>query len=107
MRLILAEYYCEADGRFDSLEERTADGEAPDHATCPECGELAPWTISAPMGKVRVAEVVRGKSDKPERKGWLDTRELGEGMPLEEYRAKRAKIREEERHRDLKEFLSS
>jgi hypothetical protein len=50
-------------------------------------------------------EVVRGKYEKPERKTYLDTRDLGEGQDPEEFRAKRAKIWDEQRHKELKELL--
>jgi hypothetical protein len=48
-------------------------------------------------------EVVRGKYEKPERKTWLDTRKLGEGQDIEEFRDERKKIRDEQRWREIKD----
>jgi hypothetical protein len=99
---ILAEYACPRHGVFEELVDRPS----PDFMPCPECNDVSPWTITAaPMGKVRTTEVERGKWQKPEHPGWLDTRELGEGMPLEEWREKRAKIRDEQRRKDIGEYL--
>ena len=56
------------------------------------------------MGRVRRVEVTRGKWQKPEHPGWVDTRELGEGMPIEEFRAKRQKVRDQLRRDSLKEL---
>lgn len=99
---ILAEYLCPKHGVFEELVARPS----PDYMPCPDCNEISPWTITTPpLGKVRAVEVERGGWQKPENPGWLDTRELGEGMPLEEWKAKRAKIRDEQRRKDLSEYL--
>lgn len=98
----LAEYLCPEHGVFEATVERPP----PDDRPCPECGATSPWTItSAPLGKVRAVEVVRGKWEKPEKKTYLDTRELGEGMELDEWREKRKAIRDEQRWRETKELL--
>lgn len=103
---ILAEYLCPVHGAFERLVERPT----PDEVFCSVeideinlCGLSSTWTITAaPFGKVRGVEVERGGWQKPDNPGWLDTRDLGEGMPLDEWRAKRAKIRDEQRRKDLK-----
>lgn len=92
MSLLVAEYLCTEHGRFDMMLERTANGYAPDHAHCKTCGLLSEWTISAPLGRVRLAETTRGKVEAAPTPYHLDTRELGEGMPLKEWKAKRRKV---------------
>ena len=73
---------------------------------CTVCREPATWTPSPSIAcRVRRVEVVRGKWERPERKTYLDTRELGEGQSMEEFRAKREKVWEERRREDIKEML--
>lgn len=86
MSWIMLEYECPEHGRFDSLEPRS---EAPDHKPCPICGRLSPWVISAPLGKVKIGEVTRGKSEPPPAHV-MDTRALADGMPLHEFKATRS-----------------
>ncbi len=97
--MILCDYACETCGTFESL----VSSPAPDSISC-ECGAIAAWSPTPIMGKVRAVEAVRGSYAKPDRKTWLDTRGLGEGQSLEEFRAKRRKIRDEQRWRELKEM---
>lgn len=120
---IAAEYYCEEHGRFELDVERTAAGDAPDAVPCPftvevaqlhpdtgeylvemSCGLPAIWCISAPLARVRKIEAVKGKSQKPERETWTDTRSLGEGQPLYEWKEDRAKVWEEWRKKDVMRF---
>ena len=54
---------------------------------------------------MRRVEVVRGKYEKPERPTYLDTRKLGEGQDIEEFRAERARIWDEKRRADVKDLL--
>lgn len=103
-RPIVAEYTCDACGLFDVLVDRDASGGAPDEVPCIECAAPATWTPSAVAGHVRRVEVVRGGWQKPERKTWLDTRELGEGQSLGEFREKRRAIRAEQRRREIKDL---
>lgn len=104
MSRIVAEYVCPEHGRFDRTLERTVAGDAPDDCPCPDCGIVSPWTISAPLHRVAVT-AARGGWQKPERKTYLDTRELGEGMDIQEWREKRAAIREEQRKREVMELV--
>lgn len=115
---ITAVYTCPEHGEFDATLDREANGDAPDYAECPwdyfdddgemrgPCGLQATWTPSAAIGcRVRRVEVVRGGWEKPERKTYLDTRKLGEGQSVEEFKTERKKIWNEQRHRRVKELL--
>jgi hypothetical protein len=117
--LISAEYRCCSHGVFGVVVERDANGDPPECWPCPElilgadesdldddvcCDYPSPWTISAPMGRVRTAEVVRGGVDRPDSPFYLDTRKLGEGQPYEEFRAERDKLYAERRHKESKEL---
>lgn len=118
---IIGTYTCPEHGEFDCEVRRDARGEAPDVIECPvvyqlfegspefgmvHCRLESRWTPSPSIAcRVRRVEVVRGKWEKPERKTFLDTRELGEGQSMEEFRAKREKVWEERRREDIKEML--
>lgn len=113
-RLKASEYLCEVHGRFE-LDVETVDGDAPDTIPCPFellddhfcgdppalCGKPAIWVVSSPLGRVKRFEVVRGKWEKPERPTYYDTRELGEGMDLHEWREKRRRAWDEKRKADV------
>ena len=99
---ILSDYFCPAcDVSFETL----VTAPSPDVVACPDCDGPASWQPAAVLGRVKRDEVVRGKYEKPERKTWLDTRELGEGMPLSEWKEKRRKIRDEQRWKEVKGML--
>jgi hypothetical protein len=113
-----AVYTCPEHGEFDATVERDENGEAPDvigcreleygvggDMDCGECGRPSTWTPTPIACSVRRVEVVRGKYEKPERKTFLDTRKLGEGQDIEEFRAERAKVWDEKRQRDVKELI--
>lgn len=124
-RPIAAEYLCPVHGRFARDVDRDENGEAPPELPCPAqgmgfadprdaeffevnavCGLTAPYVISAPArAAVKHWEVERGKWEKPERPTYFDTRKLGEGQPLHEFREERAKVWEEHRWRENKELL--
>jgi hypothetical protein len=120
-RPIVAEYLCPVHGRFELTVERDANGDPPASSECPvrpsrvvprwvgsdePCGAASPYAISAPgAARVKAFEVVRGGWEKPERPTYFDTRKLGEGQPLEEFRAERAKVWEERRWAENKELL--
>jgi hypothetical protein len=53
------------------------------------------------MGRVATS-VVRGPVAKPDSPMFCDTRELGEGMKMGEWKAKRQKLYAERRHREFK-----
>jgi hypothetical protein len=95
---IAADFLCTLCGVFESLVPRNAS----DFAPCPRCGADAPWWPSPVRTKIPSFSVERGGWQKAERPGWLDTRNLGEGQDLNDFRADRARIRDEERRRNLK-----
>ena len=116
-RPIVAVYTCPEHGEFDAVVQRDENGEAPDAvlcsyfecycdptetcAGCKPCSAFATWTPS-PIGcRVRRIEAVKGRWEKPERKTYLDTRELGEGMDMDEWQAKRKAVWEEKRQQDV------
>ncbi len=113
--MILADFCCPYHGRFEALAESDAEwhpcpvwmvhGHA-NPATSVEapCDCQSPWSPSPVRGRVRIGEVVRGGVDKPDSPMMLDTRELGNGMPMEEWRARRDKMYEERRWKESKEF---
>lgn len=120
---IVAVYTCPEHGEFDATVERDENGEAPDTVPCDRavsasivphdnkesglalsmllCNLPATWTPTPVAARVRRFEVVRGKWEKPERSTYLDTRELGEGMEMEEFQEKRNAIWERKRQEDV------
>jgi hypothetical protein len=118
--MIRADYRCPKHGDF----EATVESPSPDFEPCPQvvgatipiavdyadratvdlCGFPSPWVPFPIRGRVNQAEVQRGTVDRPDSPMYLDTRELGEGMPMEEWRAKRDKVYEERRHKESKEL---
>lgn len=127
--LLMAEYRCPVDGVFEVLVERDANGDPPAQVTCatvvhdghldppccaPDapcewhgvaCGLASPWTISAPPVHTQfVVTATHGRNaEKPHREA-LDTRPLAEGRK-KEWRINRQKLREERRHKRVKELL--
>lgn len=93
--MIIVEYLCPQHGRFESLEQRPP----PDDKPCPSCFRPAPWCISAPYGRVKLASATSHGYEAPP-PGVLDTRAIGDGQSVEEWKADRAKIREAERERE-------
>lgn len=99
--MILADYTCPDHGRF----EATVPSPSPDDHPCPRCGASSPWAPAPLRGWVKRGEVSRGKSDATEVPTWMDTRELGEGMPMEEWQAKRDQAWAEHEHKENKELF--
>lgn len=130
---MVACYTCPEHGEFDCEVRRDENGEAPDAVECPAesdimvqiandrsmtftsdeerrhflaCGIVSDWTPSASVGcRVRRIEVTRGKWEPPERKTFLDTRKLGEGQSMDEFKAERKKVWDERRRQTVKELL--
>lgn len=109
-------YTCSLHGAFDVEVQRDENGDAPDMIVCGVdlndplwreghrrwCDRPATWTPSALVAcRVRRFEVARGKWEKPERPTYLDTRELGEGQSMDEFRAKRREVWERKRQEDV------
>lgn len=117
-RPIAAEYMCPEHGRFTLTVDRDANGDPPGEMPCPKaldqvrydwagdhCWADSPFVISAPRVGVRRVEAVKGGWEKPARKTFLDTRDLGEGQDIDEWRENRAAIRDEDRRKHLKELI--
>ena len=102
-RVTCAEYLCPAHGRF-ALDVERVDGDPPDAVPCPACALISIWVISAPLGKVQRVSAVRGRWTKPELPTYTDTRNVGEGQPLYEWKEDRAKVWEERRKADVMRF---
>lgn len=105
---IVCVYTCPEHGEFDCEVQRDGRGEAPDVIACPilmedecRCGLLCTWTPTPVASRVRRFEVVKGKWEKPERPTYLDTRRLGEGQSMEEFRAERRAVWERKRQQDV------
>jgi hypothetical protein len=126
--LMTADYECPLHGRFEATVARDDDGNPPDFAPCPSempgavvgedgrvrrhpaltmpCEFISPWRISCPPVHTQfVVSATQGKpAPKPHREA-MDTRPLAEGRK-KEWRQHRKKLREERRHRRLKDYLS-
>lgn len=100
--LVRHEYLCPACGRFERDVPRES---VPDVVLCEDCGAVSPWSPSVVTCRVRMVEATRGKSEAKPTATTLDTRALAEGMPMQEWRAKRAAMREEKRRKRVREFL--
>lgn len=97
---VMQDFLCDECGPCSALAPRDVDG-----IPCPDgCGGIAHWVISAPMVGAVKASVDRGAIAKPDSPMFLDTRELGNGMPKSEWRAKRDKMYAERRHKERGEF---
>lgn len=122
---IVACYTCPEHGEFDAEVRRDENGEAPDVIVCGDevaigetthpltgqpaieygrCEQQATWTPSPVAGRVRRIEAVKGGWEKPERSTFLDTRRLGEGQSMDEFRAERKRVWEEQRKRTVMEL---
>lgn len=127
---VLHDYLCPDHGRFEADVPRAS---VPDTVPCPHkvpgpsvwrmtraerradqekhlrggyvCGKPSPWSPSAITCRVKLAEVTRGKVEKPPTPHALDTRDLAEGMPINEWRAKRDKLRKERRRKQVREMM--
>jgi hypothetical protein len=126
---MLAEYECPVHGRFAELVTREANGDPPATARCPQtetvgvgqvragrmvtsqveqrCGQgrWSPWRISAPAVHTQfVISATQGKSSSKPHPEAMDTRMLAEGRK-NDFRRQRKKLREERRHKRVKELL--
>lgn len=117
---VTADYECPVHGRFTAIVPRDTSGDPPPTMRCEEideichdcaeppcsdcgavhwqCDEMAPFVMSAPGHvKVRAGEVVRGRSaERPADRYVMDTRPLADGMPLEEFKKRRAAVHRDE-----------
>lgn len=97
---IAQDFLCDDCGPFSALTPRDVDG-----WLCPDCGEPAPWVMSAPFGWCNGVSVVRGAVAQPDSPMYLDTRPLAEGMSMTEWKAKREKLQIERRHKERKKLF--
>lgn len=112
--LMTADYFCPDHGQFEALVERCADGDPPATAQCPEKSPRFPrhpcpcccyWRPSAPAVHTQfVVSAYQGPADAKPHPEAMDTRPLAEGRK-NEFRRARKKLREERRHRRVKELL--
>lgn len=118
--LTLAEYLCPDHGRFEKLVERGASGDPAPELPCPapesedlgggfvrinRCGRTSPHVISAPAVHTQfVISATQGKSASKPHPEAMDTRMLAEGRK-NDFRKQRKKLREERRHKRVKELL--
>lgn len=106
---IVAYYECPDCGIFAATVERDGAGDPPDEMPCPAdvltwagctgepfteyCGLTSPWRPSAVRGHVKAGEVVRGKvAEYPGEQYVMSTQALADGMPYDEWRARRRKV---------------
>jgi hypothetical protein len=102
MSLIMVEYICPDHGRFESLESRPA----PSLQSCPDCGEAAELTISAPLTTTPIATVVRGHVAPRENPYHLDTSAYGlREQGYNEWRKKRNAQMTELRRKEIRSKL--
>lgn len=110
------EYLCPVHGRFEADVLRAA---SPDAMCCPaiverphycaeppcddcgniyhHCEEMSPWSPTGVTGRVKQGEVIQGKiPEYPGEQHVMSTQALADGMPLAEFKARRAKV-----HRDI------
>jgi hypothetical protein len=101
MSLILVEYVCDGCAeRYESLEERPAPSRVL-HA----CGCSAERVLSAPKPKivtVRPTPVSRGRYEERPGPRAMDTRALADGASMDEFKAKRRKVWQEQRYQQVK-----
>lgn len=113
---ISAEYECPLHGRFIVTVPRPAPGAMPCPELCPpddkirllhECMADSPWRFPTPIGRVRAGEMVRGKTGElPPDHIMMDTSCLADGMPIEEFKARRAKVHRDESLRRVRALRS-
>jgi hypothetical protein len=96
--MILVDYRCDACG---TDQEHMVDAPAPDDVACEFCDARATWQPSPLVSRVATT-VVRGPVAKPDSPMFCDTRALGEGQKLSEWKADRQKLYQERRHREFK-----
>ncbi len=99
--MTLQDFSCPEHGCFETLADASAEV-----IGCPQCLRDSPWRPAPVRGRVRLGEVVRGPNERPPNRLSLDTRKMGEGQSIDEYRAERAAIVHEHRKAEIKEFGS-
>lgn len=99
--LTLRDYRCDEHG----LSEHLVDRPAPEMVACPDCGEPAELTISAPAVHVQfVVTASHGKNDPKPHRDAMDTRMIAEGRK-NDFRKQRKELREQHRKARVMELL--
>jgi hypothetical protein len=112
--LITADYDCPVHGRFEVRAPRDDQGDPPATQPCPArsrrfsslpCGLASYWRPGAPAVHTQfVVTASRGPAEAKPHPEAMDTRPLAEGRK-NEFRRARKKLREERRHKRVKELL--
>lgn len=117
---ITADYECPAHGRFQLTIERDENGDPPEWVHCTwrntnyedvlpppaiHCYLACQHVMSAPGAVgVKQGEMVRGRSgERPSEKHVMDTSLLADGMPLDEWKARRAAVHRDESLRRVRQ----
>jgi len=86
---IAADYMCETCGPFETIVARPA----PDEIPCDQCAAPATWLPCAPRIKHPLfVSCHRGKADEKPYPEACDTEPLADGMPLHEWKKRRAEM---------------
>ena len=113
---MVAEFECPDHGRFERLVPRDSAGDPPSESRCEAnclpvrgvyapCGSVSPWRISSGAVHTQFAiSATQGKSAPKPHKNTMDTRMIAEGQK-NKFRAQRKQLRNEERHKRVKELL--
>lgn len=101
-RPIRADFRCREHGVFTALvHSGTDDVPCPhmyhdeDNGLSEQCGIRSPWSPSVIPMRMRRVEAVRGSHERAQHKGWLDTSNLEEGQPFDEYESDREAVAED------------
>lgn len=82
------EFSCTEHGVFDALIQRGLREPQP----CPVCQADSEMVISAPIGRVKLGEVTRGKVEVAPTPYAYDTQPLADGMPYSEWKKRRRQL---------------
>jgi hypothetical protein len=99
----LADYDCDACGRFELLTTRDEKGDPPEDVPCETCGRPSQRVLSTKIANpafipTAINEPGASRHDKPDPRA-LDTRDLAEGkLTKKEWRKKQAEITKARRH---------
>lgn len=81
-------YACAEHGAFELVVDIATSA---DPRPCPSCGAASERTVDAAALKVPVGALVRGKYATDRHPMAMDTRPIADGMPVQEFKAMRAK----------------
>lgn len=94
------DFLCESCGPQSALADRDCDG-----VPCLDgCGRIAERVYSMPLVGAERASVDRGAVAKPRSPMFCDTRAIGEGQSIKDWKADRRKMYEQRRHAEGKNW---